>query len=157
MVCVQRNGTLPRQCGRRSIRVWQSLTEEGGAQAGPRVRLGRNVHDSRTARCEAACIYRIGETQRSRTGSSLGDARGDREGWHAGVRDEHPTEQDIRCGQQDCEQGSAGGSQVTAEVKGAPLIGRMLISNNRKSTRLNSSHQIISYAVFCLKKKKKKT
>src|SRR5438552_12083152 len=25
-----------------------------------------------------------------------------------------------------------------------------------KSTRLNSSHQIISYAVFCLKKKKKK-
>src|SRR5947208_5846125 len=26
---------------------------------------------------------------------------------------------------------------------------------DRKSTRLNSSHQIISYAVFCLKKKKK--
>src|SRR5258708_27550483 len=29
-------------------------------------------------------------------------------------------------------------------------------STDRKSTRLNSSHQIISYAVFCLKKKKKK-
>src|SRR5258708_5761241 len=28
---------------------------------------------------------------------------------------------------------------------------------DRKSTRLNSSHQIISYAVFCLKKKKQKT
>ena len=28
-------------------------------------------------------------------------------------------------------------------------------SLDRKSTRLNSSHQIISYAVFCLKKKKK--
>src|SRR5207244_6967420 len=28
-------------------------------------------------------------------------------------------------------------------------------SEDRKSTRLNSSHQIISYAVFCLKKKKK--
>src|SRR5258708_27640062 len=27
---------------------------------------------------------------------------------------------------------------------------------DRKSTRLNSSHQIISYAVFCFKKKKKK-
>src|SRR5258708_19189447 len=26
-------------------------------------------------------------------------------------------------------------------------------SSDRKSTRLNSSHQIISYAVFCLKKK----
>src|SRR5438552_11233948 len=29
-----------------------------------------------------------------------------------------------------------------------------LRSKDRKSTRLNSSHQIISYAVFCLKKKK---
>src|SRR5258708_31979024 len=28
-------------------------------------------------------------------------------------------------------------------------------ATDRKSTRLNSSHQIISYAVFCLKKKKK--
>src|SRR5947208_11994067 len=30
------------------------------------------------------------------------------------------------------------------------------MESDRKSTRLNSSHQIISYAVFCLKKKKKK-
>src|SRR5258708_10981133 len=30
------------------------------------------------------------------------------------------------------------------------------IHGDRKSTRLNSSHQIISYAVFCLKKKNKK-
>src|SRR5438477_9044460 len=29
-------------------------------------------------------------------------------------------------------------------------------SGDRKSTRLNSSHMSISYAVFCLKKKKKK-
>src|SRR5207302_10818035 len=29
--------------------------------------------------------------------------------------------------------------------------------SDRKSTRLNSSHVKISYAVFCLKKKKKKT
>src|SRR5438552_7179525 len=29
-----------------------------------------------------------------------------------------------------------------------------LSKRDRKSTRLNSSHQIISYAVFCLKKKK---
>src|SRR5258708_31053545 len=39
-------------------------------------------------------------------------------------------------------------------------VGRRLASlmtnlwKDRKSTRLNSSHQIISYAVFCLKKKK---
>src|SRR5258708_10590416 len=30
-----------------------------------------------------------------------------------------------------------------------------LEARDRKSTRLNSSHQIISYAVFCLKKKKR--
>src|SRR5256885_11477282 len=30
------------------------------------------------------------------------------------------------------------------------------IGADRKSTRLNSSHLVISYAVFCLKKKKKK-
>src|SRR5438552_12892800 len=30
------------------------------------------------------------------------------------------------------------------------------LREDRKSIRLNSSHQIISYAVFCLKKKKKK-
>src|SRR5262245_63189328 len=35
--------------------------------------------------------------------------------------------------------------------------GRARSSKDRKSTRLNSSHLGISYAVFCLKKKKKKT
>src|SRR2546422_2801660 len=33
---------------------------------------------------------------------------------------------------------------------------RPLMKIDRKSTRLNSSHGYISYAVFCLKKKKKK-
>src|SRR5258708_30365938 len=38
----------------------------------------------------------------------------------------------------------------------AVIVRRSLSSGrpDRKSTRLNSSHQIISYAVFCLKKKK---
>src|SRR2546426_8447460 len=31
------------------------------------------------------------------------------------------------------------------------------VERDRKSTRLNSSHLVISYAVFCLKKKKKST
>src|SRR5437588_7610956 len=31
----------------------------------------------------------------------------------------------------------------------------LLVQVDRKSTRLNSSHTVISYAVFCLKKKKK--
>src|SRR5258708_21761040 len=34
------------------------------------------------------------------------------------------------------------------------LLEPLLQAGDRKSTRLNSSHQIISYAVFCLKKKK---
>src|SRR5207245_10008556 len=33
-------------------------------------------------------------------------------------------------------------------------IGYLLLEGDRKSTRLNSSHGSISYAVFCLKKKK---
>src|SRR5258708_694499 len=38
----------------------------------------------------------------------------------------------------------------------AAICSRALRKIDRKSTRLNSSHQIISYAVFCLKKKKKR-
>src|SRR5947207_7508916 len=34
------------------------------------------------------------------------------------------------------------------------LARRLLCGIDRKSTRLNSSHTVISYAVFCLKKKK---
>src|SRR5258707_11566683 len=39
------------------------------------------------------------------------------------------------------------------------LAGKAIASSvlDRKSTRLNSSHANISYAVFCLKKKKKQT
>src|SRR2546427_2298230 len=36
------------------------------------------------------------------------------------------------------------------------VAGGAEIDGDRKSTRLNSSHSQISYAVFCLKKKKKK-
>src|SRR5258708_18912530 len=39
----------------------------------------------------------------------------------------------------------------------SPNVGWLLITTDRKSTRLNSSHQIISYAVFCLKKKKRQS
>src|SRR2546430_7613624 len=37
----------------------------------------------------------------------------------------------------------------------APAEQASLVVQDRKSTRLNSSHSQISYAVFCLKKKKK--
>src|SRR5947208_562158 len=42
---------------------------------------------------------------------------------------------------------------ANAYTDGLTALGE--IYRDRKSTRLNSSHQIISYAVFCLKKKKK--
>src|SRR5207244_11476394 len=40
------------------------------------------------------------------------------------------------------------------EVENVLIVGVGV--KDRKSTRLNSSHQIISYAVFCLKKKKQR-
>src|SRR5260221_7740296 len=43
-------------------------------------------------------------------------------------------------------------SPVTnVDAVGIPVLSK---SEDRKSTRLNSSHTVISYAVFCLKKKK---
>src|SRR5256885_7701551 len=51
--------------------------------------------------------------------------------------------------------------RVTPGVpEGDPAAGRaaareLTYSQDRKSTRLNSSHLVISYAVFCLKKKNK--
>src|SRR5438876_5952553 len=59
---------------------------------------------------------------------------------------------------------TSGPSAVTWSPDGTELIYSMQGSlwrqrkdQDRKSTRLNSSHPSISYAVFCLKKKKKKT
>src|SRR2546430_5861162 len=43
---------------------------------------------------------------------------------------------------------------VPADLRGAGSDD-VLLRRDRKSTRLNSSHSQISYAVFCLKKKKK--
>src|SRR5437899_8983949 len=40
---------------------------------------------------------------------------------------------------------------------GASFVVTLPVSTDRKSTRLNSSHLGISYAVFCLKKKNRRT
>src|SRR5262245_65969968 len=58
-----------------------------------------------------------------------------------------PTDDDLKKEGQDL-LATVGGLKAQAE-NGSP-------SEDRKSTRLNSSHLGISYAVFCLKKKKKK-
>src|SRR2546429_6762809 len=61
--------------------------------------------------------------------------------------------------------GSVDGPQHAHEFFDFPFIQQALLDKgkieklvgDRKSTRLNSSHGYISYAVFCLKKKKKHT
>src|SRR5690625_6310195 len=50
-------------------------------------------------------------------------------------------------------QGSCGVSVTLKSYRNTAVCGR----TDRKSTRLNSSHVAISYAVFCLKKKKRCT
>src|SRR2546426_5857094 len=45
---------------------------------------------------------------------------------------------------------------VDHRVEGLHQLEDFALDVDRKSTRLNSSHLVISYAVFCLKKKKKK-
>src|SRR5205807_5519053 len=57
--------------------------------------------------------------------------------------------------------GHAGGRGRGLRRRTAPDVGVAVLAvraapQDRKSTRLNSSHLVISYAVFCLKKKKKK-
>src|SRR5205807_5345623 len=47
---------------------------------------------------------------------------------------------------------SIGATSISSSTSARPRARR-----DRKSTRLNSSHLVISYAVFCLKKKKKNT
>src|SRR5256885_12558997 len=49
----------------------------------------------------------------------------------------------------DLQEDAQAGHAVRGDLRPAPLA-----HLDRKSTRLNSSHLVISYAVFCLKKKK---
>src|SRR5438034_7677861 len=45
---------------------------------------------------------------------------------------------------------------VREKMEQVVVVDPIRTCSDRKSTRLNSSHTVISYAVFCLKKKKKK-
>src|SRR2546426_3483905 len=47
------------------------------------------------------------------------------------------------------------GNSLADESHTSVELGGLVDGGDRKSTRLNSSHLVISYAVFCLKKKKK--
>src|SRR2546430_6006528 len=73
----------------------------------------------------------------------------------------------VAAGQGECVLAAGAGQAVVAQPGGVPAhrverLGlplwqvKCLEEGDRKSTRLNSSHSQISYAVFCLKKKKNK-
>src|SRR5256885_5613172 len=51
----------------------------------------------------------------------------------------------------------AAGAEAQRQLNVRVFAGVRGDDRDRKSTRLNSSHLVISYAVFCLKKKKHKT
>src|SRR5690554_7069518 len=51
---------------------------------------------------------------------------------------------------------TVGEEHIEGKVSEAAQANGLTVDEDRKSTRLNSSHVRISYAVFCLKKKKKK-
>src|SRR2546426_6407064 len=44
--------------------------------------------------------------------------------------------------------------RMQKRIESIPAAAMRKLTRDRKSTRLNSSHLVISYAVFCLKKKK---
>src|SRR3712207_7359106 len=79
----------------------------------------------------------------------------------AAARDLHPGRKPVAVAQraeQPARQPAARGGAPPARDRGARQRqpGRLRLRQlDRKSTRLNSSHANISYAVFCLKKKKK--
>src|SRR5258708_22430966 len=57
-----------------------------------------------------------------------------------------------------CRKIAAGAARIdggtgSAQCRRRPWVHQSAAGGDRKSTRLNSSHQIISYAVFCLQKK----
>src|SRR5947207_11688271 len=57
-----------------------------------------------------------------------------------------------------CREGYQDADAALAHLQNVgPLLAEFQkLTEDRKSTRLNSSHTVISYAVFCLKKKKQK-
>src|SRR3712207_7276612 len=67
--------------------------------------------------------------------------------------EQHPGEQRVRIGLLGVPEAGVPGPAALVVV--APCDG--VVAQDRKSTRLNSSHANISYAVFCLKTKKIRT
>src|SRR2546426_6756309 len=64
----------------------------------------------------------------------------------------------VHARERDALERTRGGLVGLAHAARHDVVGaRRQLARDRKSTRLNSSHLVISYAVFCLKKKKKRS
>src|SRR5690242_21433090 len=85
---------------------------------------------------------------RSEVGVPLGEAEPVAAGGGRG-----PDRQALALGEGDAEVPGAAGIDVGPGDEDR-VLGGVEAGGDRKSTRLNSSHMSISYAVFCLKKKK---
>src|SRR5438034_9733362 len=73
------------------------------------------------------------------------------------VADRQPDAEDERVGDEEGQDHEGGREEHTRQdVLALEEAAEPARAADRKSTRLNSSHTVISYAVFCLKKKKKK-
>src|SRR5207248_11036954 len=72
------------------------------------------------------------------------------------LHDALPISRSWACCHADCD-ADPSCATATASRAARRLASAAVVDGDRKSTRLNSSHRTISYAVFCLKKKKRKT
>src|SRR5256885_3389535 len=68
------------------------------------------------------------------------------DGWFAEARSRHTSQKSAQIVRKS--------AQFIGSTPLSPMFSADRARKDRKSTRLNSSHLVISYAVFCLKKKK---
>src|SRR5258708_8356987 len=115
---------------------------------------------SRTDRARLGLSHRIRQARDLVRGRHVRSARG-RQGGPAfrplehfvGENTRRVQEQEERLARNDHARGASAPPELHLRARGPEGVAQ----EDRKSTRLNSSHQIISYAVFCLKKKKDKS
>src|SRR5699024_11245418 len=133
--------------------VGDGLEEHRGALAGGRAHRDQPALDA--AGLRRSLVRQLGEG-RDQAAAGGGEGVPGREGG-AG---------DVELGAVDAAERSAAAQSLPAELLGLPGLqrgqhrggeGLVDLVEDRKSTRLNSSHVSISYAVFCLKKKKTMT
>src|SRR5438477_3920444 len=115
----------------------------------PRARAGRDELSEQTDPHHRALYAR----QRDRHRRAAGGREAERGLGSAGHRRESPRG---RWHDRHCTDGKSGSGRLHAGGGFHRPRGELRSPRDRKSTRLNSSHMSISYAVFCLKKKKKK-